>query len=933
MKRIISTIIALTMIISLVPIVSATTEVPQVEVGKEYVYNFTSDALSDSFDVNAFNATVSGAKGSYDASYFEGLTGFGTSPNVDSAKTTPWSVASTRYVLNAQASAAPHSEITSDGLTLLFFVYRYFDEETPNDYKNNPNDWFMGNCTHAAIVIDVPTAGTYDLGIYNNVSHLYGGYTEVRFGKATGSNIAEGPLTTIYNDENTQTLGWHDSSKVHDGSVENPAENFTVKVSEPGSYVLIFATPNGAYKNNGGLTLNDNGELGMSGWQHQTFNLSRVVLKEKIVPLACSASIPERRMEVGDTVAISANAYMTDGSELPEGVSLVYKSEDESVAEVSEEGMITALKAGETNITVTAKFEDVSSTAKVTVYVREKNTDRYVYNFTSDALSDSFDVDAFNAKVSGAKDSYDASYFEGITGFGTSANVDSVKTTPWSIASMRYVLNATTSGTPHGEITENGIKLLLHPYRYFDEATPNTYKGTGDWFMGWCTHTAIVIDVPTAGTYDLGIYNNISHLYGGHTEVRFGKATGSNIDEFTLTNIYNDPDTQTLGWHDSSKVHDGSEENPAESFFVNVPEAGKHVLIFATPNGTWNKNMLTVADGDVLGMSAYQHQTFNLSKIVLNEVKDDTPEEFDEDVNVSVLSEKNGSVSVSDNLPVVGEVKIGTVITATATANEGYEFAYWRNAAGKVLSVKATESFVINTNTAIIAVYNKIVTPDDETVPVNFFNGNGELIERKETERGKTFGSVKIANPTLTGFSFDSWSISDNQIIDGLINAVALYKDSDTTYTVTVNNTPHATSKKYGDSVVISSSADDFACWKLGEKIISYDKSFELYIYGDIALTEVCGENVSPVPTVVLDEFEGNLFMTYDVPENYVKVEAGILFAKNGTPTVASFHSKASEKSGSGQFTAKPSGTEDTISRAYIIYKDQDGNYGVAYSD
>ncbi|MBE6913115.1 MAG: hypothetical protein E7473_11390, partial [Ruminococcaceae bacterium] len=556
---------------------------------------------------------------SYDASYFEGLTGFGASPNVDSSKTTPWSVASMRYVLNATTSGTPSGGITSDGIKLLLFTYRYFDEATTNGYVGT-GDWFMGWCTHVAIVIDIPSAGKYNLAMYNDVAQVYGGHTEVRFGKAENSNIDEFTLTNIYNAESTQKLGWHDSSKVHNGSEENPAEDFYVEVTEQGKYVLIFATPNGTWAKNY-TTVADGEVVGASAWQHQTFNLSKIVLSEQEIPFACRAALSEKRIETGKKVQISAEGYAEDGSELPETVTFSYEVENESIASVSDSGEVTGLKEGDTRVKVTANCGKLQAVTYVTLAVRDFLGKEYVYNFTSDALLDSFDVDAFNATVLGAKDSYDASYFEGLTGFGSSPNVDSAKTNPWSVASMRFVLNATTSGTPSSEITPDGLKLLFFPYRYFDEATPNTYKGTGDWFMGWCTHTAIVIDVPTAGTYNLGMYNKSAHAYGGHAEVRFGKAKNSNIDEFTLTNIYNDPDTQTLGWHDSSKVHDGSEENPAESFFVNVPEAGKYVLIFATPNGTWNKNMLTVADGDVLGMSAYQHQTFNLSKVVLAEKK------------------------------------------------------------------------------------------------------------------------------------------------------------------------------------------------------------------------------------------------------------------------------------------------------------------------
>ena len=312
----------------------------------------------------------------------------------------------------------------------------------------------------------------------------------------------------------------------------------------------------------------------------------------------------------------------------------------------------------------------------------------------------------------------------------------------------------------------------------------------------------------------------------------------------------------------------------------------------------------------------------------------DGSEAVSKNVSFSIGSEVGGSVSVSGDYEVVDSVPVGTKVTATATADEGYTFAYWRNADGsKVISTNATETFAINTNTSVIAVYTKDVTEEDTTVPVFFYNGNGELLESKTIERGVTFESVKIANPSLTGYAFSGWSIADGAILNGLTRAVALFEDSSETYNVKVGETPVFTGKKYGEEVTVESDADNFAAWKLGDKVISYDKSFTFTVYGDIILTEVTGEAMEKAPVAVLDTVGGELFLTYSVPEGYTKLEAGILFAKSGKPEVGSFHSKAAEKTGSGQFTAKPYGDGDGIARGYIIYRDSYGDTRVVYSD
>lgn len=301
-------------------------------------------------------------------------------------------------------------------------------------------------------------------------------------------------------------------------------------------------------------------------------------------------------------------------------------------------------------------------------------------------------------------------------------------------------------------------------------------------------------------------------------------------------------------------------------------------------------------------------------------------------VNVGIEAMTGGAVE-TNLAEVISEVEIGTEVSAKAIAADGYEFAYWADSTGKVLSTKAEETFKINVNTSVKAYFEKIPVADAITAPVYFYNGNRDLIEKKEVDKGTEFSKVKIAAPTLTGFEFTGWSIDDATIINNITRAVALFKDTDKTYTVKVGDKEVASGKKYGESVTVSSDAENFVCWKLGEKVMSYEKTFKFDVYGDITLTEVTGEPVSAVPTVVLDIVGGEYFLTYNVPAGYKKIEAGILFSESGKPDIGSFYSKATEKTGSGQFTAMPNGTKDTIARGYMIFRDADNSIRVIYAD
>ena len=297
--------------------------------------------------------------------------------------------------------------------------------------------------------------------------------------------------------------------------------------------------------------------------------------------------------------------------------------------------------------------------------------------------------------------------------------------------------------------------------------------------------------------------------------------------------------------------------------------------------------------------------------------------------------EEAGSLSAT-GYPIVGEVAIGTSVEVTATANDGYEFAYWRNGAGTVLSTEATETFKFNTNTAVFAEFIKIPDENATEVPVYFYNGNGALLNSKKVAKNSLFGDVKIANPSLTGFAFKHWSdkdenvaIADSTVINSILRAVAIYSDSEDTYTVTADGNIVTRNATYGSEVTVTSSDANFKAWKLDDKIVSYDKSYTFYAWRDANLTSVTeGEEV---PVAVLDDVEGTPMLIYSVPENCELIEAGILFGAGAE--IGSYESKAFAKESTGQFIAQPNGEEaEKIARGYLIFK-KDGVIRVIYAD
>ncbi|MBQ2743854.1 MAG: hypothetical protein IJF32_13775 [Oscillospiraceae bacterium] len=318
-------------------------------------------------------------------------------------------------------------------------------------------------------------------------------------------------------------------------------------------------------------------------------------------------------------------------------------------------------------------------------------------------------------------------------------------------------------------------------------------------------------------------------------------------------------------------------------------------------------------------------------------------EAADETVSVYVAAENGGDVT-SDDITIgnANTVNTGKTITVTANETETLVFSHWRNASGKVISDKPEYTFTANTNTALIAVYDSANNNSDEVV-VSFYNQYKGLITSKNVAKGTTFASAsEDVDTKLTGHEFSNWSIANDTVINSITRAVALYKVANTEYTASFydgdTETPKSIQKgKYGDEVSYVATSENFSYWILGDEsecVVSYDKEISFYLWGDISLIAVYEGEKEALPTINLDK-EGNAyFITYNTPEAYEKLEAGIIFSKSGTPTVNSCYSRALSENGtpSGQFTALPSENEN-VARGFLMVKDSDGEVRVIYTD
>ena len=393
----------------------------------------------------------------------------------------------------------------------------------------------------------------------------------------------------------------------------------------------------------------------------------------------------------------------------------------------------------------------------------------------------------------------------------------------------------------------------------------------------------------------------------------------------------------------------GNVMNGAKTAKINLVKGTKYYLVFiadteSRTNNTWANYLLVPTDTSTVDLATDTYRTRYRQEAHLSGIKlvpVEMPGTAVQDTQVRFQASAYIGGTVSDST--VQAVSMGTPVTVEATANPGYTFAYWKNSAGMVLSTSARETFKVNTNTSVIAVFDA-EEADENEIPVYFYNGNGLLLGDTTVAKDTTFEAAKGAaevpeTPTLTGFVFSHWSdkdkdiaIADNATITALTRAVAIYNDAATTYTVKVGETPVAENKKYGDTVTVYG-GENFVCWKLGDKVISYEKNYTFDVYGDITLTEVTEGVAEKAPVLVLDKNAGNYFLTYDAAD-YELIEAGILFG-NANASIESYNGyKATAKEGTGQFTAQPhDNSESTVARGYMIFRDDSDSVRVIYAD
>ncbi len=596
----------------------------------------------------------------------------------------------------------------------------------------------------------------------------------------------------------------------------------------------------------------------------------------------------------------------------------------------------------------------------------------YTYDFTTNVLDPEYAA-TFNADVQSNHDDANTK-FNSLTAFGETPTVNAEKTNLWSVANTRFVYNMLekNSNKIYSEINSNGIKMLLFRDRYFDDNLTyvdastgetkhrNGYYGKESYTVGNCTHVAFVVNVSKAGKYKLSIYNNVAHAEGAHTEVNFGKATGTTMSITDITKAYADASVnQKLGWHDSSTVHNGNTDNPAETFTVNAPSAGNYYVLFTTPTGTYEKN------NKCFEVVRYT-QAFNLTKITLDEI----PSEYNTDPGEEYVNvNPDNAEAESDKTTATADVSassvdtennyIGADIEETATSvtapqfageNNKYEFLYWTKGIGdsrKIVSKTTSHTFDATPgNNIFFAVYRD--TTASAPAKATFYNANGDILGTSDITDGKTT-TLSLEKVSLPGFGkADGWTVAGDDTVYAANTAVSItgdalfvasYEEADNTIGISVEDDvimvieDGKEDASYGDKVTVTAplrrnNTELFNYWTKNGEIVSFDREYSFCAWEACELKAVYTDYVPLADTVrkiilgtITKDNETTVVAEFIGFDN--AVERGIAFGVEGTP--ASVHSV--NRAVMNRKDVNHLAAIDDIGAGYVGYAiDKDGN-------
>ena len=301
--------------------------------------------------------------------------------------------------------------------------------------------------------------------------------------------------------------------------------------------------------------------------------------------------------------------------------------------------------------------------------------------------------------------------------------------------------------------------------------------------------------------------------------------------------------------------------------------------------------------------------------------------------------------------------RVGNSVTLTALDSSGCAFSYWQDVkSGNILSTNRFFDFAMGTNLELTAMFHLLST---DIFSVTFKGKNGKILDIQRVNRNSA--ASPPANTDLIGYNFIGWE-GDYSNITADVTIAAIYEKEAATVNVTVSDGTIAGSPSGGyqfdDAVTVvanpAPSGKTFSHWLRDGVKVSCDETYNFYvlnnntqlqaIYKDVSDTEPVIPIISLCPDVIDDRGSMMFVANRDVPDGYTLVESGIILLQKGslsaelTLDTVNITPYRISNSSTEQFYVRKTAASGSSwhARAYMIYKDQSGDFGnivTLYSD
>ncbi len=192
-------------------------------------------------------------------------------------------------------------------------------------------------------------------------------------------------------------------------------------------------------------------------------------------------------------------------------------------------------------------------------------------------------------------------------------------------------------------------------------------------------------------------------------------------------------------------------------------EAGTTVTLTATPaDETWIFDEWQNEAGEaVSALNPYEFD-INANTALAAKFHQEIPVVY-YTLTVNVDPAEAGTYTVD---PAAGDegYEAGAEVTVTATANEGWSFVKWMNAADETLGSNPEYTVVMNNNTEIFAIFEALPVVEPYTVTLNAGSGTCDVTELTEAEAGAgvTLPKATPCDAAITaGYTFAGWAAAE----------------------------------------------------------------------------------------------------------------------------------------------------------------------------